>query len=306
MSVKKNSAAMALGIGAIDRAISDLTEFLAHDPEDAEAHTLLSVALVHKQKPFAAFKEAEYALRYDPELSIAHTARANAALHMDDVRTAKESIAEALRLEPENTTALSLRCAMLLRLKKDYRALRNTAQTLVEQSPESPKGYYNLSRAAAELGEADEAEKHARECLRLAPNTADGHEALGWALWKKGDYEGAREAGLMALSINPQDVEAKRLLIACEQRKKRLVGWMYLLGMKLSVISVSKAVAYAAPIAILYLLMLDIADFFQQDELGQDLRHFILMLAGLVLLSNYVYMSKLRELLKEAKLKRGY
>ncbi len=94
----------------------------------------------------------------------------------------------------------------------------DTAVDLFNQAlaidPEYAGAYAGLGQAYvfrsffAEVAWADSARVASQKAIELDPNFADGHYALGFAMWQAGDYDGAVENAERALELNPNYARA--------------------------------------------------------------------------------------------------
>ncbi len=94
----------------------------------------------------------------------------------------------------------------------------DTAVDLFNQAlaidPEYAGAYAGLGQAYvfrsffAEAAWGDSARVASEKAIELDPNLADGHYALGFAMWKAGDYEGAIVQAHRALELNPNYARA--------------------------------------------------------------------------------------------------
>ena len=142
-------------------------------PQNADTHTNLAIALDEKRQTAEAIRHYEKALELLPENPDAHANLGSALLAKGRVVDAITQYKEALRLAPENVAAQS-NLAWLLATSPDP-SLRNgpEAVLLAEQASRSPGGKRPLilrilAAAYAEAGRFSEARDTAHEALRVA------------------------------------------------------------------------------------------------------------------------------------------
>ena len=102
--------------------------------------------------------------------------------------------------------------------KGDLQGAVNVLKTLLEESPDSLEGWYNLGFVLMELNNDEEAIKSFDEALAI-----DNHIFEIWfnkanALYNIADFKLARECYEKALEINPEDAEAWNNLGNCFSR----------------------------------------------------------------------------------------
>ena len=163
--------------GQIDASIELLTRLLGEQPDDADAHALLSLCLVRRKRLHAAQSEARQAAALDPESAFAHLAMGVVLTASRDFKPAAEHLRTALALEPEFSYA-----------------------------------HVALSRLYALWGQPRLATEHAARACALAPD-ASGHWAhRGWLAWQQGDRQEAIEYASTAVQLDPEDISAVVLL----------------------------------------------------------------------------------------------
>ena len=175
-----NRAIAASERGDTDRALSLFQDYLTDNPDDATGHTFLALTLLKTGQLFSAWEESRRALAADPDLAMAHLVMAQVATFLNDPVQAEKSLENTLRIDPENADALLTRCMGAMR-DKDAVTLRSAARALLSKTPDDEMPYYFLSHAEMMSGNGQEAEELARQALRIAPDDARSHEAIGWA-----------------------------------------------------------------------------------------------------------------------------
>lgn len=85
--------------------------------------------------------------------------------------------------------------------------------------PENHLLHSNRSLAYCSAGDYNAAERDAKECIRLAPNFVKGYYRLANAQMQSGRYEEAAETLEKGLSIDPNNVELKKLVRIIKAKK---------------------------------------------------------------------------------------
>ncbi|MFY0527068.1 tetratricopeptide repeat protein [Archangium gephyra] len=109
----RHYAQVQLARGDHRGALETLRRGLAQEPEDPEAHALLSLVLLSLKRPHAAEHEAGIALSLEPMLPLAHAAAASAAMARRRFKDAEQHLKNLLELEPDDTSNLRLQARFL-------------------------------------------------------------------------------------------------------------------------------------------------------------------------------------------------
>jgi Flp pilus assembly protein TadD len=156
-----------------DEAITQFKKSIALNPDFAESHNNLGVALHEKGDQNGAMAEWREALRLKPAFAEAHANLGNAFRDKHDLDGAMAEDREALRLKPDLAEA-----------------------------------HNNLGGALHEKGDQNGAMAEWREALRLKPDLADAHNNLGNAFRGKHNLDGAMAEYREALRLKPDGAEA--------------------------------------------------------------------------------------------------
>ena len=84
------------------------------------------------------------------------------------------------------------------------------AESRVRTNPNDPKAWPDLGMAHLHLGKVDDAVRDFRRASALAPSLSTPQTDLAYALWMKGDINGALAASRAALALDPKDASAHR------------------------------------------------------------------------------------------------
>ncbi|MCY1083706.1 tetratricopeptide repeat protein [Archangium sp. miwbw1] len=209
-----------------------LRRALSEDPEDPEAHALLSLVLLALKRPHAAEHEAGIALSLEPLLPLAHTAAASAAMARRRFKDAEQHLHNLLELEPDDADNLVLQ-ARFFDLTGQKERKREVLQRAIALAPDDPDTMVALGEDALERGEVKRAEQWARDALTARPEFQDGLVLMGHVHLRQGSIEDAREHALWALRQNATDEGALRLLASIKARQSPLLGlwWRYAMFM---------------------------------------------------------------------------
>ena len=223
-------------------AIDSLRRYLAVEPDSAQAHAVLALALYNTKRLTASAHEARLALQLDPESIEARRALALAAMGARRFSEAQKLLDEALAFDPESVH-VRLGLARLGRLRGDWRAEREALDAARRLAPEEPGVIVDQGSLELREGNTDGAEKLARAALALDPENISGQVLLGRVMLKRGRVEEARELAVTALRAEASSREALLFLVEAKVRANPLMGmwwrwntWMNELGSRSSVI----------------------------------------------------------------------
>lgn len=142
------------------------------------------------------------------------------ALFLGDWESARETFTLALQnsTDPELEASAWLGLARVQYAVGEYANVLDTLRRLTEKYPDTPRAYYFLGRAYADLQRYSEAAQAFERYLELAPGVIDGYalEWLGDARFAAGDYAGAAEA-FSSAAASPRVGSGEPLLIKLGQ-----------------------------------------------------------------------------------------
>ena len=162
--------------GDTDNAISEYTQALELNPNNAEAHLKLGFLLYNAKRMYKEGMAHYYAaLKANPNDPRVHHDLGMALLHQRQFDQAIEHLSEALRIMPNG-------------LDKQY-------------NPVSM--HFSLALALSYAGRSEEAITHFSEVLRLDPNNAPAHYRLALELAQQRDLEGSLKHYAAAVQLKP-------------------------------------------------------------------------------------------------------
>lgn len=213
-------------------ALETLRRALGQDPDDAEAHALLSLVLLALKRPHAAGHEAGIALSLEPELPLVHTAAASVAMARRRFKDAEQHLTRLLELEPDDVGNLLLQ-ARYFDLTGQKERKREALRRAIALAPDDPDTLVALGEDALERGDVKRAEQWARDALAARPEFQDGLVLMGQVYLRQGRIEDAREHALWALRQDATAEGALRLLSSIKARQSPLLGlwWRYAMFM---------------------------------------------------------------------------
>ena len=209
--------------GQVLEAIETLASLLGEDPDDAQAHALLSICLVRRKRLHAAGLEAASALQLAPETAFPHIAAASVASASRRFEEAKQHLLTAASIDGDS--ALVERELARLHLYWGHVAeARQHAARSLELEPGSPDGLTLLGEISRADGEWQEAAMLAQQALEADPEHVDALVLLGTCELQAGRTAQAREHAVWALRLDADDAGARTLLCSIKARSNPLMG----------------------------------------------------------------------------------
>jgi tetratricopeptide (TPR) repeat protein len=159
--------------GNLDGSIEAFLWAIRQDPDFAEAHDHLGLALVRRGDRDGAIVEFRQAIRIKPDFADAHYNLGVALGERGDLAESMAEYREAIRIEPDDADA-----------------------------------HYNLGFALGRLGRQAEAIAEFRQAIRIKPDSADTHFSLGTTLQDQGKPEEAIAEFPEAKRLRPDTFES--------------------------------------------------------------------------------------------------
>jgi Flp pilus assembly protein TadD len=205
---------MAMGVGSWQRSFvyaSDerlWRDNVAKNPHAWLAWLNLGLNRYWAGDPDIAVGYFEEALRIDPDVADTHSGLGIALLQLGRTQEAVLHLEQAVRIDPDDADAHNALALALLRLGRAQEAIPHFEQAL-RINPDDVDAHINLGNALFQGGKVSEAFSHYQQALRLDPDSPLAHEDLGVALEKLGRVPEAIEQYRQALKLNP-DLTAAR------------------------------------------------------------------------------------------------
>jgi Flp pilus assembly protein TadD len=178
------------------------------DPQAMEIYRVANGAfeLMEKGQMAEAVAEWRKAVQMDPDDANAHFNLAVALTGSDQERDAVEEYRKACDLDPHQPGWFAHLAASLSQTGDLDGAVVNFRKSLA-LNPSNPGVEADLGAALSENGQAQEGYEHMRKAVDMAPDFADGHSYLGTALAKMGRMDEAVAELQKAIALSPASVE---------------------------------------------------------------------------------------------------
>jgi Flp pilus assembly protein TadD len=194
--------------GQIDEALDQYREFVRTDPNEAEGHEKLGVALMQKARFDEASAEFERAIQLDPALAIASDNLGVALLRTGRVEEAVAALRRASDLDPQNVKTYSNLGVALMRTGNNDQAIA-ALRRAVEIQPSNGEARDNLGQALLMAGRTDEGVSALQEAVKLQPDSIAARDNLGVALMRAGRFPEAVTVLQHVIELDPKSAEAR-------------------------------------------------------------------------------------------------
>jgi adenylate cyclase len=141
------------------------------DDADAEARSLLSIALRRRGDHEGGLAEAERALAISPNLAGAHAARGASLISAGRLKEGIAALERSIRLDPRRGAVRLNQIALALYCSGEYEAAVDAANRAIRSYPNYPNTYRWLAVALGQLGQIEEAKQALKKAIEIAPNS---------------------------------------------------------------------------------------------------------------------------------------
>jgi adenylate cyclase len=173
---------------------------VALDGADAEARSLLAIALRRRGDNEGALAEAGRALTISPNLASAHAARGASLISSGRHRDGIAALERSIRLDPRRAAVRLNQIALALYFSGEYKAAVEAANRAIRSYPNYPNTYRWLAAALGQLGQIEEAKDALQKAIAIAPAAFDMYVKKRVPWRRPEDHahmlEGLRKAGL--------------------------------------------------------------------------------------------------------------
>jgi tetratricopeptide (TPR) repeat protein len=217
-------------------AEAELRQALAQQPDRADAHAFLALALLAQTGPSGpqpnrleeALREARRAVGLRPDAELGHTALAWACLAARKPDAALRAAAQVLRIDPQSAQGWLLSAEGWAQ-KREWQKALQSAEGGLRLDPRSA-GLFNLrSSALIMLGRAQEAAASTAQALAIDPQSDSAHTNRGWLALLDSDPSAALAHFRQALRLDPLNEPARQGFLAALQSRnplyRLLVRW---------------------------------------------------------------------------------
>lgn len=127
------------------------------------------------------------------------------------VEREREAVARAIELAPGLAESYRSRALLRCYVDWDFAGAGEDYRKVLELNPNDALAHAWYALWLAAMGEKEKAVKSAKRARALDPLSVSGAIMSGWAMWFSGQYDGALDAAIACLEIDPTSFEALRL-----------------------------------------------------------------------------------------------
>jgi tetratricopeptide (TPR) repeat protein len=175
----------------LPEALSSLSQAIAIDPGDARYHNNLGKALMGLARPQEALEAFESALARLPDFENALFGRSAALMALNRLPEAEQAFGAILTRHPAHADALTNLSVLLIKQNRNAEAAEALHRGL-EQHPHDPRLLSNLANALEKLNDLDAAETAAQRALEVAPELTEPLFSLARIDHRRGRFDQAR------------------------------------------------------------------------------------------------------------------
>jgi Flp pilus assembly protein TadD len=186
----------------VPQAVRVFEKALQIDPDSADGHNDLGIALWQVGKRQEAIREYEQALELRPDRADTHLALGMVLTTLGRPEEAIRHCEEALRINPDDAETHFDLGTILAQVGRMPEAMWQWEQTL-RIKPNDAEAHYNLGLALAQAGRVSEAIPHWEQTLKLKPDHINAHMNLGNALEGQGRVPDAIAHYEQVLKLRP-------------------------------------------------------------------------------------------------------
>ena len=197
-----NQANQWLAEGKVQQAADTYRKALQLNPNYAQAHYNLSLALDKLGEFSEEQEQLEAAVKLDPKLGAAHDQLGLLALRSGKRDKAEQEFKSALLVNPRDAEAQDSLGVLCNHEGNDAQATAMFQQA-IESDPKYAKAYVDLGMTLAQHGQYAEAERQFRIAIKIAPDDASGYTGLGMLLAKTGREAEAIPSFRKAVALEP-------------------------------------------------------------------------------------------------------
>jgi len=179
--------------GAVEEAIKNFHSVLEVDPESAQGHMYLGVALATIRDTERGIAELNKAIELDPSNARAHHNFGTVLLQAGQVDAAYREFERALGLDPYFSETHN-NLGLILSKNKQMEKAVERFRTASELNPQYVEALFNLGLALRSMNRIADAAQAFRRAAEVAPNNAQVQFALGMTLKDQGDHKAAEQA----------------------------------------------------------------------------------------------------------------
>ena len=207
-----------LAIQNFDASVYSYKQIVKIDPNYAEAHNNIGVAMEGKGSLESAIDSYKQAVKIKPDYSEAHFNLGNVLHKKGSLDAALDSYSQAVKIKSNHAEAHHNIGVIMLKKYAFGEAIESYKQA-VKIKPNYAEAYNNMGSALEGNGDIGAAIESCKHALRIKPNYAEAHNNMGSILEGIGELGEAIESYKQALKSKPDYAEAHLNLSALKNYK---------------------------------------------------------------------------------------
>jgi predicted O-linked N-acetylglucosamine transferase (SPINDLY family) len=188
--------------GAFDEALSAMKQASIVMPEDYICLRNIATLLCDLGRYVDAEKYSRRTLTMQPDYADAHNTLSIALRSQNNLAAAEQSCRRALKLQPNSTEYLA-NLGLILHDRKSFSEAEICYRQALVLNPSFAEAYCGLGLTLQATDRQDEAEAACRQALTLKPDYAEAYNSLGGLFNEQMRYDEAETAYRTALAISP-------------------------------------------------------------------------------------------------------
>jgi Flp pilus assembly protein TadD len=200
-----------LAKGRLGEAVAVLRDVVAADPRNVDARILLGTTLALQGKRSESIEQLAEAVRLRPDSPRAYNSLGMALSRFVEMKAAREAFEKALELDPNLVEARVNLALLLAQAGKFGPAGENLDRAIQLQGDTHPAAYSHYLRARVWIAQKQmgKAASELEIAVKLRPDYAQAWSDLGGVRRVRGDPEGAQQALVRAVALDPDDEKAQ-------------------------------------------------------------------------------------------------
>jgi len=207
---------------AADKATEQFRAALSLDPNHAEAHAWMALALAEQKRFEAALHEADLALGTEPDNSWNFFVKGLVYVASSSWREAEQQFLQAIELQP-SVPGYHAHLAQALYHQEKKPAAAHAAELALSLDPEEETALLYLGFCRLDARQMGDAHQQLERALQLDPDSSDAHNAIGLYYLQNKQNDKALHHIREALRLEPESPHAQHNLVLAMGAK----NWFY-------------------------------------------------------------------------------
>lgn len=208
MTQQLDRARLLVNYGRYADAQKEIHQYLAFDPNDGEAHTLLAIIFLNLQKTDEAKVAIETAISFAPDEAYNFYIYSKVWFQKENMAEAEQKIREAISIHPFSAEYFAW-LAQIQMHKKDYNDALQSANEGLAIEADNINCLNIRAIALTKLNKKQEAYETIQDALTEDPENSMTHANTGWSMLEHGEHKAALNHFTESLRLDPNNEWAK-------------------------------------------------------------------------------------------------